>query len=292
MNSEEKTILYVLKKSQDYLLRKNIPNPRLDAEVILSELLGMERIRLYSNFERILNETEQEDYRSRIKERGNLKPVSYITGKKNFFNSSFYVTPDVLIPRPETEELVEWVLSEINGKEKLKILDLGTGSGCIGISLKKENPSLSVTLSDIDEYALNIAKENSRRILNDEGNVLNFANSNLFQHFVPEDIFDIIVSNPPYIPISEKDSIMSDVLDHEPHLALFLENPEAFYSELLSDSKKHLHKNGTLFLETHPDWIYRIIEIAVNAGFQKSEIKRDLSGKDRFLKLTSNEENL
>ncbi len=280
MHAEKDTILYVLTKSQEYLKSKNILQPRLDAEVLLADILGLQRIHLYTKFDLKLSEAQKDIYRQRIKERGIRKPVAYIIGKKHFFKSVFLVNSNVLIPRPETEELVEWVLSE-NQKETLKVLDLCTGSGCIAISLKIERPNWKLFASDVSKEALIVARENSQ-ILN--SSIEAFFESDLFNSIPPQE-YDLIVSNPPYIPISEKEILEEDVLNFEPHIALFLNDPDFFWEKLLSSSINYLRKSGIIYLETHPSYAEKIIQLGKKIGFQEGTIKRDLSQKFRFVKL-------
>ena len=281
---EKDTILYVLTKSQEYLGKRQIPNPRLDAELILSDVLNMERIKLYSNFDKKLTEPEKDNYREKIKARGEFKPVAYIIGKKNFYKSSFLVNEKVLIPRPETEELLEWVSKEIKGEDSLFVLDLCAGSGCIGISLKKDFPKIALTMTDISQDALDVAGANVNSILSNAE--VSFLKSDLFDSFDENLKFNFILSNPPYIPIQEKETIMPDVLNFEPHLALFLEEPQVFYQKLLKGAYKHLSQPGFLYLETHTDWANKISEMSKEFGFTLSQVKKDLSNKDRFVKLT------
>ncbi len=280
---EKDTILYVLTKSQEYLGKKQIPNPRLDAELILSDVLNLERIKLYSNFDKKLTEEQKDTYRDKIKSRGDFKPVAYIIGKKNFYKSNFLVNASVLIPRPETEELIEWVSKELPSKPSFSVLDLCSGSGCIGISLKKDFPEIDITLSDISKDALAVAANNAKEILPDT--VITLLESDLFNSISTETRFDLILSNPPYIPIQEKNSLMVDVLNYEPHLALFLEEPETFYKKLLLGAYNHLTENGALYMETHSDWAKPISDMSQNFGFKSSIIKKDLSNKERFVKL-------
>jgi len=281
---EKDTILYVLTKSQEYLGKKQIPNPRLDAELILSDVLNLERIKLYSNFDKKLSEPQKDIYREKIKARGEFKPVSYIIGFKHFYKSVFSVNESVLIPRPETEELVEWVSKEISPDLNLEVLDLCTGSGCIGISLKKDFPNINMILSDISKDALLVASENAKKIIPNEK--ITIIESDLLDSFSSENKFDLIVSNPPYIPIQEKISIMPDVLNFEPHLALFLTEPIHFYKRLLSGVTKHLKEGGSFYMETHSDWASIVSQMSNELGFKSSLVKKDLSNKDRFVKIT------
>ena len=280
---EKDSILYVLTKSQEYLGKRQIPNPRLDAELILSDVLNLERIKLYSNFDKKLSEPQKDIYREKIKARGEFKPVSYIIGFKNFYKSVFSVNESVLIPRPETEELVEWVSKEISPDLNLEVLDLCTGSGCIGISLKKDFPNINILLSDISKDALVVASENAKKILPDEK--ITIIESDLFDSFSSDHQFDLIVSNPPYIPDAEKNTIMPDVLNFEPHLALFLTEPIHFYKRLLSGVMKHLKEGGSFYMETHSDWANIVSQMSNELGFKTSLIKKDLSNKERFVKL-------
>lgn len=279
---EKDTILYVLTKSQEFLKSKGISNPRLDAELILADQLNLQRIKLYSNFDRILSEQEKNIYRDSIKSRGNFKPVAYIIGKKNFYESEFIVNQEVLIPRPETEELVSWILSEHSISKDKTVLDMGTGSGCIAITLQLQRPSWNILGVDISMGALGVAKQNSMRLLGEDTTLL-FKQSDWFSE-ITERKFDIIVSNPPYIPIEEKSSIMPDVLDYEPHHALFIQDPEFFYPQFLRNSLRYLAEDGKIYLETHHDWAEKIKEIGLEIGFQ-IEIKIDYSNKNRMVKL-------
>jgi release factor glutamine methyltransferase len=272
---EKDTILYILNKSKEYLTQKNIPNPRLDVELLLSTELNLERIKLYSNFDKKLSEEQKDSLRDKIKQRGEGKPLSYILNKKSFFKSDFYVDESVLIPRPETEELVEFVLKDI--KENQAVLDLGSGSGCIGISLKKEIPSLQIDFSDISSEALEVCKKNFESLLPNEN--ANFFTSDLFDQ-IPMKKYEWILTNPPYIPIAEKPNLMRDVVDYEPSLALFLEDPKEFNSRLLTSSQNYLKENGKLVMETNPDWIQDLIQLSPYQNFQ---IVKDLSLKERFI---------
>lgn len=279
---EKDTILYVLTKSKEYLEQKNIPNPRLDAEVLLADTLQLERIKLYSNFDRKLTETEKDNYRVKIKSRADFKPVSYLTNKKGFYKFVFYVNEAVLIPRPETEELVEWCLSFSKPEDNQKVLDLGTGSGCIGISIQLERPNFKVEFSDISESALEIAKRNFAELVTEKEFI--FYHSDLFDKI--DQKYSLIISNPPYIPFKEKDSMMADVVSYEPHTALFVEDILSFHRKLFRAAKLRLTSDGILFLETHPEYIDEIAKIGLEEEFNEFTIKKDYSNKKRFLKLS------
>lgn len=290
--TEPNHILHYLKKSTEFLEKKGIPNPRVDAEWILSDLLNLPRIKLYAQFETPLTENETKVYRERIVDRGKHKPVAYITGKKGFHKFDFYVNEHVLIPRPETEELVEWFYKNHKGffgdEAQIKVLDLCTGSGCIGLSLSRLLPNVDVWLSDLSDEALTVAKRNHLTIPNPKQRDVFFLQSDLFQNFPAELTFDVILSNPPYIPISEKDSLMEDVLSYEPHLALFVEDFFGFHQTLLSEAFKKINPKGILLLETHPEYIEELKQMASTLGFPDAEILLDSSTKKRFLLLRKN----
>lgn len=213
------------------------------------------------------------------------KPIQYVTNQAFFLNNDFYVNDSVLIPRPETEELVKWVLDDIN-EYKIKsphLMDIGTGSGCIAISLAKANREIKLTAIDLSKEALIIAKKNA------------------FKHkvkidFVQEDIqslshlnrtFDIIVSNPPYIHPDEKKDILPNVLNHEPHMAFFTPNndPIYFYRLIINFASKVLKSLGGLYLEINPKFLELLKSNFSSRNFSEVEVRNDIFGKPRMLKV-------
>ena len=207
-------------------------------------------------------------------------PLSHLVGFEYFYDRKFKVTKDVLSPRMETEELIYKVVDYIkaNDKDNLKILDLCTGSGIIAITLRKEleNMSLEVVASDISEEALKVAKENA--ILND-GEV-KFIQSDIFENI--NEKFDIIVSNPPYIAYSDKITMEDNVLNYDPHLALFAEEDGMyFYREIVENSKEYLNKDGMIFFEIGYDQREKILKLANENEF-KAEVYKDINGRDRM----------
>jgi release factor glutamine methyltransferase len=209
-------------------------------------------------------------------------PIQYILGETEFCGLTFQVNESVLIPRPETEELVELIRNENNQTSKLSILDIGTGSGCIAISLKHFFPNSMVDAFDISEPALEIAKSN--------------ANSNkLDVHFEKVDMlnvpdfekkWDIIVSNPPYVLENEKSEILPNVLENEPHLALFVpdNDPLLFYRHIAVFAQKHLNKNGKLYFEINREFGNECFNLVVEMGFKNVELRKDISENDRIIK--------
>ena len=207
-------------------------------------------------------------------------PLSHLAGFEYFYDRKFKVTKDVLSPRMETEELIYKVIEYIKSinKNNIKILDLCTGSGIIGIALRKEleSKSLKVVASDISEEALKVAKENA--IMNEAE--VKFIQSDIFENI--NEKFDIIVSNPPYIAYSDKITMEDNVLNYDPHLALFAEEDGMyFYREIVENSKEYLNKDGMIFFEIGYDQREKILKLANENGF-KAEVYKDINGRDRM----------
>lgn len=218
------------------------------------------------------------------------KPIQHILEEAHFYGLVFKVNENVLIPRPETEELVEWIISvcstqsSVNSFEspkKLSILDIGTGSGCIPITLKKHLPNTQVTTLDVSADAIEVAKQNARQI----GVEINFITADILT-FQSEEKFDVIISNPPYIRDLEKIEMHNNVLMHEPHLALFVsdENPLIFYKAIADFAKTNLKPNGQLFFEINEYLCKETVEMLSGKGFNNIELRKDMQGKDRMVK--------
>lgn len=209
------------------------------------------------------------------------EPIQYILGSAHFYGLEFKVNPSVLIPRPETEELVDLILkSEIKNKTP-HIIDIGTGSGCIAITLKKMRPSWQVTACDISTDAINTATENANiNNVDIEFKLYDALASN------PLPDCDIVVSNPPYITNDEKDSMNKNVLEHEPHLALFVTNndPLQYYKAIALNAMSKLSESGLLFFELNPLYANEVAEMVLQCGFKEASIHNDMSGKKRILK--------
>lgn len=217
------------------------------------------------------------------------KPIQYILGETEFYGLSFNVNPTVLIPRPETEELVDWVLSDQKvlptSSEGLKIIDIGTGSACIAISLKKNLPLAEVYGLDISHEALNIGRGNAIK----NQTVLNFIEDSILNPINEELIdkkFSLIISNPPYVTDTEKSGMMSNVLDYEPHLALFVPDNDAlvFYRAIANYALHHLEDKGFLYLEINENLGVETLNLLKENGFIHIELRQDLRGKDRMIK--------
>lgn len=212
------------------------------------------------------------------------KPIQYILGETGFYGLPFKVNENVLIPRPETEELVAWLLSQENTKGAIRILDIGTGSGCIAISLAKNLPNASVYALDVSSDALQVAKQNA--VLNNvkvQFSVVDILNTNaVFKNLK----FDVIVSNPPYVREKEKQLMKANVLDNEPHLALFVKdnNPLLFYEAITRFAVDNLTETGVLFFEINEYLGSDMIRLLKNNNFKEIELKQDIFKKDRMIK--------
>lgn len=209
-------------------------------------------------------------------------PIQYLLGKTEFFGLTFEVSSSVLIPRPETEELVQWILSEAEHLENPTILDIGTGSGCIPITLAKNLPKAQVSAIDISEDALQMARKNAR--INQVS--VAFIQQDILQTEKLNNTYNIIVSNPPYVRELEKAEIRPNVLEHEPHLALFVpdDDPLKFYRKIAELALVHLHPKGLLFFEINQYLGTQTLQLLQEMGFESVELRKDLYGNDRMIR--------
>lgn len=209
------------------------------------------------------------------------EPIQYIMGETEFYSLPFYVDKNVLIPRPETEELVELILNQCNKAAKIKILDIGTGSGAIAIALAKNLPNATIEAWDISKDALAVARKNADR----NGVEILFSEVDVLKE-VPDGNYDIIVSNPPYVLEEEKVEMEKNVLDYEPHLALFVPNDDAlrFYTRIAQISKQLLNSDGLLFFEINRAKGKETADMLTDLGYQHVEVVKDIFGNDRMTK--------
>ncbi|WP_430929000.1 peptide chain release factor N(5)-glutamine methyltransferase [Polaribacter marinivivus] len=251
---------------------------------LIEEYLDLQRIDFSLQPNKIIENTDFLKFEKALNRLKKEEPIQYILGKTEFYGYPFLVTKDTLIPRPETEELVEWILQELEfqKKKKTSILDIGTGSGCIAISLAKKNKNLSVSAIDFSKEAIEIAKQNAK---------LNEVNIYLIEKDILltkelDTAFDVIVSNPPYIRELEKVEIKNNVLQNEPHSALFVSdsNPLIFYSKIADLAKNHLTKNGLLFFEINQYLGQETKVMLSKKGFKNIELRKDFFGNDRMIK--------
>ncbi|RBA29247.1 peptide chain release factor N(5)-glutamine methyltransferase [Flavobacterium tibetense] len=255
---------------------------------ILTEYLhNLKRVDVALNPDFELSEEAIEKWNAILAELQQEKPIQYITGEAWFYGLRFEVNENTLIPRPETEELVEWILNSpiTHHPSPITILDIGTGSGCIPISLKVNLLQANVSAIDISEKALEVAKRNAAINKVD----INFIQANILE---VEDLFqfpspiNIIVSNPPYVRVLEKQEIKKNVLDYEPHLALFVEDNDAllFYRKIAQLALKNLAPNGLLFFEINQYLGKETVALLENLGFKNIELRKDIYGNDRMIR--------
>lgn len=268
----------VLKEAIEILKNANIETYKIDAEVILMDLLEIDKIKLLTSNLKI-NEEQKKKYFDKIAQRKNCKPVSYITNKAYFMDYEFYVDERVLIPRDDTEILIELAYKFIKEKKYKSILDVGTGSGCIPISLTLLTDCKSYAI-DISSDALDVAKINAKKYnLNEK---IFFVNSNLFENFFEK--VDVLISNPPYINKQDMSTLMKDVVDFEPHNALYggIDGLD-FYRKIINDSKNFINENGMIFFEIGYDQGEDVKKLLLEKNFKNVEIKKDYKGFDRVV---------
>jgi len=251
---------------------------------LLSEkYLGLSRIEIALNPDQKVLEEDTILFEKAIYRLKEFEPIQYIIGETDFYGLQFLVDNNVLIPRPETEELVDWIIKESQDKS-INILDIGTGSGCIAISLAHSLPKALVSGIDISEGALQIAKQNSQlnkvNVTFDKADILNIEDKILEMNL------DIIVSNPPYVREQEKSQIEPNVIKHEPVLALFVEDndPLLFYRKIAQFSKKYLKKEGSLYFEINEYLSKELIIMLKTKGFNEIVLRKDIFGKARMIK--------
>lgn len=280
--------MYQIKDIRPYI-KENIgdilPHYEINAlcNLIIDDLFNSNRTFEILNGEKFLENNESDKIKEIISLIKSQIPIQYILGYSWFYGYKFKLNNNVLIPRPETEELVDWIIKD-NPKKK-SILDIGTGSGCIAISIAL-NSTTSVSSMDISKLALIQAKENAA-LLNAS---VKFIQADIFCNdtFQNMDYYDIIVSNPPYVLESDKKMMANNVLDNEPHIALFVPDSDAliFYNIIADIATKRLNPNGFLYFEIHEKKGLEIIEMLKKRGFSSIELKQDLQGKDRMVKAT------
>ena len=297
------TTLKEYKKYFFETLKSDFPNTEIDTffAFLMEEYLNFKRIDIVLKPDFLVDDITKNELNIALEKLKNHEPIQYILGKTEFFGFPFIVNKNTLIPRPETEELVVWILEEVTLLQKsilkeISILDIGTGSGCIAISFSEKLRNAKTYAIDISKKALKIAKKNAK--LNKV--FINFFEIDILKINSLENLkkdqnssnqpvkFDIIVSNPPYVRNSEKIEINRNVLENEPHQALFVsdENPLLFYEKIADLSKKHLTENGILFFEINQYLGKEIFEMLLQKGVKNFEIRKDLFGNERMIKAT------
>ncbi|MGD8230047.1 MAG: peptide chain release factor N(5)-glutamine methyltransferase [Desulfobacteraceae bacterium] len=258
MSTKTWTIKELLKVTTDYLAKKEIESPRLSAEILLAHQLDMDRVKLYLRFDQPLHDKEVTGYRSLIKRRLNREPIQYITGVQEFWSMDFAVGPQVMVPRPETELLVEHALALCRQKRSTegscgRILDLGTGCGAIAVAIARELEGVAVWASDVSQEALDVARRNAKKHGVEER--IEFVLSDLWENLSGQELtFDVIVSNPPYIKSRAMASLPPEVRGYEPWHALDGgEEGMLYITDIIREAPRHLNPGGWILLEMDPD---------------------------------------
>jgi len=280
-------VIDIIRWGDDYLLSKGFENPRREMEWLLQALLNYKRIDIYLKFEEIIPIRKLAILREWIGRRIKREPLQYITGSTEFYGLTFAVDPSVLIPRPETERIVDIGLEALKHVENPTILDIGTGSGCLAIALAKNIKQSAVTAIDISSDAITLAKKNAANLnlTNITFDIVNILNSK------PEGVFDLVVSNPPYVSIDELSELMPDVIDFEPENALSdKEDGLTFYRRFANIGKSLIKQGGWMLLEVgrgkHP---IEVQDIFHQAGYSNTTLINDYNGDPRILKVNHTE---
>ena len=250
--------------------------------LIIEKLTGFSRTEVYVNKYTLFSNEQHQVIESFIEKLKIFVPIQYILGETEFYGLPFYVNESVLIPRPETEELVDWIQKENYKSAELNILDIGTGSGCIAIALRHEFHNSTVDAFDVSEKALETAQQNA---IHNKLEV-NFKAVDILNAPAYNKKWDIIVSNPPYITENEKDTILPNVLDHEPHLALFVpdNDPLLFYREIALFAQQYLTPAGKLYFEINRNAGNHTLELLTGMGYRDVELRKDITGNDRMVR--------
>ena len=282
------TILNLIRWTDERFRKEGLTTPRLDAEVLLAETLGMDRVALYTHFDQPVQPAELMRFKKLIQRRLRREPVAYIVGQREFWSLKFIVTPDVLIPRPETEILVMEALKVLSQpeqtKRRIRILEMGTGSGAISVALAKELPSASVVATDLSEKALSIAEENALR--NGVRERILFLPGDLFAPLEKGSIFELIITNPPYIPQDYFPSLPPEVRDFEPRVALDGgRDGLTFFRRVLPRVGEYLSPEGWVLAEIGAGQDQKVREIAAaNPDLDSCDFLPDLAGIKRVFK--------
>jgi release factor glutamine methyltransferase len=275
------TVLDAIKKTTDFFSAKGLENPRLNAELIVGHALGLKRMQLYLQFERLLTEPELEKIRPLMRRRAAREPLQYIFGETEFFGLKLKTDRRALIPRPETERLVELVTYYITNSP-VRILDLGTGTGAIALALAKHWSGAAVTAVDASEDALALAGENAAALGLAER--VKFLRSDWFAALAAGEQFELIMANPPYLSAEEVAQTAPEVREFEPAPALTAgENGLAELKKILTVAPAFLAPGGLLALETGIAHHAELLQLAAQTGFLRTESRPDLSGRDRYL---------
>jgi len=277
------TLIEALNAASDYLKNKRIKSARLNSELLLAHILNCKRLELYLSFDRPLQKNETDSYRELLKRRGTFEPLQYIIGKVEFYGLEFVVNSAVLIPRPETELLVEAIIESAKTDHGINILDIGSGSGNISIALAKNIPNCKVIGIDISEEAIEISKRNAE--LNKVENQVMFVNKDVSNGIeIKENRFDIVVSNPPYVSLEDFVSLDSELRLFEPKIALTDEGDGlSFYRKIVPLSGSLLNNTGKIFLEIGAGQSEAVKQLLIDSDYNNINVKKDYSDIERII---------
>jgi release factor glutamine methyltransferase len=267
------TLGEVLASSAEYLARKGIDSPRLDAELILANAYGMTRLELYTSFDRPLTEAELAIARPLVERRGSREPLAYVLGEWGFRRLTLRTDARALVPRPETEIVVERALAAIDGIETPRVVDVGTGTGAIALAIADEHPGAALTATDVSPDALSLARENAERL----GLEIELVETSLLDGLTGP--FELVVSNPPYVGADEIDALEPEVRDWEPRVALVGDRS----ADLAAAARERLVAGGALVLEVHADHAQEVAALLEQLGYSDTTVTRDLAGRDRVV---------
>ena len=281
MSADPRLLLDFLKVTEKFFAGKGIDSPRLDAELLLAHVLGVDRIALYTQYDRPLAADEIDRFRETVRRRAAREPVAYVVGSREFYSLDFAVDRRVLVPRPETELLVDTALERLDADADVRVADIGTGSGAIAVAVAHERPLARVVASDVAEAALEVAPGNAER--HGVEDRVRFVCGDLFEPFDGEPVFDAVLSNPPYIRSSELKALAPEVRDWEPKHALASGGSGLAVTErLIAGAPAHLAADGWLIFEvgTQADEARGLLDAA---GWRDVESRKDLAGQERVL---------
>jgi release factor glutamine methyltransferase len=282
---KEWLVVDLLKTTTDFFVAKNVDEARISSELLLGHVLGQSRLQLYLHHDRPVCREELDRFRTLCRQRLDGRPVQYIVKEQFFYGLQFTVDERVLIPRPETELLVERALASLAGLAGAKVLDIGTGSGCIAITLAKLNPLLRVVAVDYSRDALDVARMNAAK--HSVELQVTFIHADMFDEYfaatLPEAPYELIVSNPPYIPRPEWEGLQREVRQYEPEVALTTPEGIECYRSIVAQAPSLLVSGGELCLELHADGAAAVSELMAAHGFSGITVSKDYSDFDRII---------
>ncbi len=277
------TVGKIIEWTTAHLKKHGSETPRLDAEILLAKARNCPRIQLYVQYHELLTEDERAVMRDLVRRRAQAEPVAYLVGHREFFGLDFRVTPDVLIPRPETETLVLELIAAAKSYTRPRILDIGTGSGCIAVATAVNLPPATITATDISAPAIEIARQNASQ--HEVAGRMIFHEGDLFAPLETGESFDLIVSNPPYVADGEMATLSADIRRHEPQQALRA-GPQGLdvIARLVAGAGAHLAPGGSLLMEISPEQAAAVVSLIDQTGaFETARVIKDPSGSERVV---------